>query len=139
MFRHRIQLRLWAARVLLAWIFAMGAGVANACLSSAAPEHAAVGEAHRSEDSGSHHGGAAAPHGVVDPANCVEFCDRAAVSIPTQKSASGDLQAHPVICVVAATVLSVPVLDPARVSAPRRDGVRALPIPILMAFLRLAL
>ena len=29
MFRHRQQLRLWAARVLLVWVFAMGAGVAG--------------------------------------------------------------------------------------------------------------
>lgn len=139
MFRHRQQLRLWAARVLLVWVFAMGAGVANACLSTAATEHAGLPTAHASEAQASHPGGSEAPHGANEAANCVDFCDKASVSIPTQKPAFDDMQTQPLICVVAATALPVPVLEPANASVPRRDGVRAPPIPIPIAFLRLAL
>ncbi|MFZ1607023.1 MAG: hypothetical protein WAT63_07090 [Rhodoferax sp.] len=139
MFRHRQQLRLWAARVLLVWVFAMGAGVANACLSMVVTEPARLPTAHGSQAADSHHGGGEAPHGATDAANCVDFCDKASVSIPTQKPASDDVQAHPLICVVAATALPAPVLEPATASVPRRDGVRAPPIPISIAFLRLAL
>ena len=139
MFRHRQQLRLWAARVLLVWVFAMGAGVANACLSMVVTEPVRLPTAHGSQAADSHHGGGEAPHGATDAANCVDFCDKASVSIPTQKPASDDVQAYPLICVVAATALPAPVLEPANASVPRRDGVRAPPIPISIAFLRLAL
>jgi hypothetical protein len=136
---NRQQLRIWAARVLLAWVFAMGAGVANACLSTAATEQAGVPTAHAAEASALHNDGSAAPHGETDTANCVDFCDKAGVSIPTLKPAVDDVHAHPAICQVGATALPVPVREPAQGSMPRRDGVRAPPIPILIAFLRLAL
>lgn len=139
MFRHRQQLRLWAARVLLVWVFAMGAGVANACLPKAATEHAGLPTAQGSEASASHHGEADAPHGATDAANCADICDKASVSIPMQKPTSDDMQAHPLICVVAATALPAPVLEPTNSNVPRRDGVQAPPIPISIAFLRLAL
>ena len=125
--------------MLLAWAFAMGAGVANACLSTAAMEHAGLSTADASEASASHHGGSERPHGATDKANCLDFCDKANVSIPTLKPAPDDVQTHPVICLVGATALPVPVLEPASASVPRRDGVRAPPIPIPIAFLRLAL
>ena len=34
MFRQRQQLRRWAARVLLVWLFSVGAGAANACITT---------------------------------------------------------------------------------------------------------
>jgi hypothetical protein len=139
MFRHRQQLRLWAARVLLAWVFAMGAGVANACLSTVTTEHAGLPAAHAAEASATHHGESGTPHGAPDQVNCADFCDKAGVSIPTLKPAVDDVQAYAVMCLVGATALPVPVLEPAQASVPRRDGVRAPPIPIPIAFLRLAL
>jgi len=33
MFRHRHQLRRWAARALIVWLFGVVAGVANACMA----------------------------------------------------------------------------------------------------------
>lgn len=86
-----------------------------------------------------HHNVPGVPHGEPDNANCADFCDKAGASIPTLKPAVDDVQAHPVICLVGATALPVPVLEPAQASVPRRDGVRAPPIPIPIAFLRLAL
>lgn len=137
MFIHRQQLRLWAARVLLAWVFAMGAGVANACLSTGTPEHSGLPTAHAVEATAVHQEGSDAHHGSPDKANCVDFCDKASASIPTLKAALDDVHGSPLICLVDAAALSVPVVEPVQESVPRRDGVRAPPIPI--AFLRLAL
>ncbi len=139
MFRHRQQLRLWAARVLLAWVFAMGAGVANACLSTVASGHAGLPTAHAEEATDEHHHASETPHRSPDKANCLDFCDKANASIPTLKPAADDVQAQALICLVGATALPVPVLEPVPGSVPRRDGVQAPPIPIVIAFLRLAL
>ncbi|MBA4178436.1 MAG: hypothetical protein C0505_18035 [Leptothrix sp. (in: Bacteria)] len=69
----------------------------------------------------------------------MDFCDRTSASIPTLKPTPDDVQAAVLICQVGATALSVPVVEPVRESMPRRDDVRAPPIPIPIAFLRLAL
>lgn len=144
MFSHRRQLRLWAARVLLLWLFGLGLGVAHACKTpgtgapgahhGAAPnEHAAAAEAglHR-------HGDDAAMHqGSVAKTNCQDFCEKAAVSMPPLKSATGDLQSPAVIPLAAMTALPLPDFAPVQPWVPRRDGAQPPPIPI--AFLRLAL
>jgi len=153
MFRHRQQLRRWAARVLLLWLFGIGAGVANACITtapaaSAARHIVAVVDAHH--DVVSHDHGQAASAGLpsqsadapahlgnLSKANCQDFCDKAAVSIPPLKSALDDGQLHAVIAPTAMTVVPMPAFAPVQLRVPRRDGVLAPPIPI--AFLRLAL
>jgi hypothetical protein len=156
MFRHRQQLRRWAARVLVLWLFGLGAGIANACITTGqvAPvaavasqlvavvdaHHDAVTHDHAQADSvglPSRSADAPAHHGSLSKANCQDFCDKATVSIPPQKSALDDIQSHAVFAMTAVTVLPIPAFAPAQLRVPRRDGVQAP--PILIAFLRLAL
>ena len=153
MFLYRQQLRQWAARVLLLWLFGIGAGVANACittapLAAAASQMMAVVDVHH--DAVAHDQAQAASTGLpsqstdapahlgnLSKANCQNFCDKATVSIPPLKSALDDIQSHPVIAMTAMTVLPMPAFAPVQLRVPRRDGVQAPPISI--AFLRLAL
>ena len=156
MFRYRLQLRRWAAAVLLLWLFGVGAGVANACL--ARPLAQAVGQiAIHASDEGSTHQEAAAPElghhpgsgqpsadegalgqpGNAAKANCLDFCDKASVSIPPLKSTLDDVQGHALSLSTIAVVLPAPAFVPVQVLVPRRDGDWAPPIPI--AFLRLTL
>lgn len=137
MFHQRQQLRLWAARMLFVWVFGLGAGFANACLSTLPTEHARTHSAHASEFAAAHHDEAEEPQGSPANPNCQDFCDRASVSIPTLKAALDDVQAHALTRQVTATALPVPIFEPVQLRVPRRDGVRAPPIHI--AFLRLAL
>jgi hypothetical protein len=156
MFRHRQQLRRWAARVLFLWLFGLGVSIANACLVSgeAGPVAATVGhhvagvEARHGEASHDHAraDGSALPahstdvpahHGSLSKANCQDFCDKATVSIPPLKSALDDIQSHAMTTMTAATVLPMPAFAPVQLWVPRRDGDRAPPIQV--AFLRLAL
>ena len=156
MCRPRRHLRLWAARVLLLWLFGLGTSVANACLTTGQTEPVtasasrlvAMAEAHNDlavhghapADGGflpSHGADAPAHHGSLAKTNCQDFCSKAPVSIPPLKSALDDVQSHAVIATAAVTVLPMPALAPVQLWLPRRDGVRDLPIPI--AFLRLAL
>jgi hypothetical protein len=145
-FGNRKQLRLWAARVLLVWLFGVATGVANACLvqvssglSPAAIEHAGKPE------HAQHLDGAQAspnPHAQHDEeagagkANCQDFCEKAAVSASGLKSPfdSFDVGPAPVFASMA-----MPVPEPVLVLQPaaRFDG-RGAP-PIRIAFLRLAL
>jgi hypothetical protein len=156
MFRHRQQLRRWAANVLLLWLFGLGAGFANACLTSDstaaaspafaqavdafAPHHDAAAHegSHQDHQAGSAHHALPDHHGTIAKTNCQDFCGKATVSIPPLKSALDDVQAHALIATVfTTTVLPVAAFAPVQLWVPRRDGVQALPIPI--AFLRLAL
>jgi hypothetical protein len=156
MFRHRQQLRRWAARVLFLWLFGLGASMANACLTAgpAEPVVATVShlvtaaEAHHDVASHGHVQGAdaalpshstevAVHQGSFAKANCQDFCEKATVSISPLKSALDDVQAHAAIATTAATVLLMPAFAPVRLWVPRRDGVQGP--PILIAFLRLAL
>jgi hypothetical protein len=156
MFRHRQQLRRWAARVLLLWLFGVGAGIANACITTgqAAPVAAAAShlvaavETHydavthdhaQADGSGlpSHGSDLPAHQGSLSKVNCLDLCDKATVSIPPQKSALDEVQSHAVIAATALTVLPMPAFAPVQLWVPRRDGVQAPPIPI--AFLRLTL
>jgi hypothetical protein len=70
-------------------------------------------------------------------ANCLDFCDKARVSVPTLKSALDAAQGHALSLQAVAVVLPVSAHETVQPGVPRRDGVRAPPIPI--AFLRLTL
>jgi hypothetical protein len=153
MFRHRQQLRRWALRVLLVWLFALGLGVANACLaakqfgpgpSTASATAAASGAAQEDIPEGCDHHVVASsgvsqgdPHGTAAKSNCESFCERASVSIAPQKSMLDDLQAHALPAIALVSSLPLPADAPVLPWVPRRDGVRPRPIPI--TFLRLAL
>jgi len=155
MFRHRQQLRRWAARALLLWLFGIGVGVANACLTthSAEPggplggpafEVGALTDEAMAPASAHHHGsgqadreGTLSHHGSAAQSSCHAFCEKAGISIPSLKSALDDVQGHALFLPAVAAVVPAPALVPVRLWVPRRDGVRAPPIPI--AFLRLAL
>ena len=152
MFRHRQQLRRWAARLLCLWLFGVSLGIANACLvvpgmvmsapspawrvtdsmASQAPsvEHGMFGRAADDQNA------SAAPDSQDQP-NCVDCCDNASASTPLLKSALDGLQGHAAAPPAMATVLRIPAFAPLQTWVPRRDGVLAPPIPI--AFLRLAL
>lgn len=158
MFRHRRQLRQWAARVLLVWLFGLASSVVNACLTtgeSAAAAAARVaaadaphGVAAHAADAAHDHGAAdeasraphgpdgPLPHGGVATPNCMDFCDKATVSIPSLKSTPIDLQAPAAIAIASVTLAPPPALAPAWPRAPQRGSGAAPPIPI--AFLRLA-
>ncbi|HQC98712.1 MAG TPA: hypothetical protein PK306_23705 [Aquabacterium sp.] len=151
MFRYRQQLRHWAALALFLWLFGIGASIANACVTAgpvapvaaAASPVVAVADAHHAQAGTDGTGwpsqSADEPcHlGSLSQANCQDFCDKAAVSIPPLKSALDDGQLHAVIAPTAMTVVPMPAFAPVQLRVPRRDGVLAPPIPI--AFLRLAL
>ena len=156
MFRYRQQLRRWAARVLLVWLFGVGAGFANACLVPSVAQPGGKPAAHTSDESApsrdaaasglGHHKGSSDVHtgedaqgqpGHAAKSNCVDFCDKASVSIPPLKSSLDEVQGHAPPPRAIAAVLPVPVHLPVRPWVPRPEGVRAPPIRI--AFLRLAL
>jgi hypothetical protein len=156
MFRHRHQVRRWAARVLLLWLFGLGAGIAHACLTPGPTDVAAVAVASAAEAlAAQHHAAAghashhehlahmaqhdlASHHGTIAKTNCQDFCSKATTSIPSLKSALDDVQAHALTATMfTTTALPLPALAAMPLWVPRRDGVKALPIPI--AFLRLAL
>ena len=81
MFRDRRRLRLWAAQVLLVWLFGFAMGVANAC---------ALGEpAHHQADANAatrlqvpHHGD---EQGDADKVKCLEFCEKSSIGAPQLK------------------------------------------------------
>jgi hypothetical protein len=154
MFRRPQQLRRWALRVLLVLLFGIGLGVANACL--AAQQFAGGDEAFQATADVKAAGYAAAPagcehtsvpvpdqsrhdqHDSSQKSNCESFCERAGVTIPPQKSFLDNYQLHVLpLPMVAALVVPASVDVSADEGETRRDGATPLPIPI--AFLRLAL
>lgn len=156
MFRHRQHLRRWAARVLLMWLFGVGAGLANACL---APSFAEVPNVHSAQELASdspsigttltehareHDGSGPHQHEAAQDqpsssskANCQDFCDKASVSIPPLKTALDDAHGLGFPPPVVVIDLPLPAFTPVQSWVPCRDGMWAPPIPI--AFLRLAL
>lgn len=156
MFRYPHQVRRWAARVLVLWLFGLGLSIANACLTTGQAAPAAATESHRVAVVEVHHdvafhdhaqadvdvlplqsADAQVHHGSLAKTNCQDFCGKATVSIPALKLGLDDVQSHVVIATAAVTVLPMPAVAPVLLWVPRRDGVQAPPIPI--AFLRLAL
>ena len=177
MFHRRSQLRRWAARALLLWLFGIGTGVANACLgpsladSGAHPTGHPTG--HPSASQASHGDTAALPsaaherpqaddvrrpppegdpqsgratfagehpdrEGPFGKSNCQDFCAKSTVSIPPLKSALDNVQAHALLPGAVVVTLPVPAFSPDELLLPRWDGGLA-PVPIRIAFLRLAL
>lgn len=149
-------------RVLALWLFGVWAGVANACLTSPAMQaddervaihapHAAtdrVEHGHASamahhDDAGAGHrhqeAGGADHHALALKSNCTDFCDKASAAIPSLKSALDDVQLHALQAPAVAAIVTLPAFEPVLQWVPRRDDVRAPPIPIAIAFLRLAL
>lgn len=109
----RTALRRWALQVLVAWLFGIAAGVANACalaqLVDDARPRAAAG-AHASHDDRGH-----------DRANCADFCAKASFSAPKQSSGDEAL----------ATVLTCAAPRPPVIQrlGPAAAGIAALPCP----------
>lgn len=150
MFRNRIQLRRWAARMLAVWLCGVAIGVAHACF---APALADSGEprAKNFADGGaatqqveharaSHHAepdGPVANHGSPSKPNCQDFCAKSAVAIPPLKTTLDDIYGHALPPSATAMVVAPPAPLPDPLLPPRRDG--AVAPPITIAFLRLAL
>ena len=154
MFRDRKQLRRWAARALLLWLFGIATGIAHACLTPSPIElggwqsepavEVEAGHGKAAQASGHHQGASPTQHeGVLGhegspvKSNCQDFCEKAAVSIPPLKSALDKVQGHALPPVAVAIVCLVPASEPVQLSAPCWDGGPAP--PIRLAFLRLAL
>ena len=156
MFRNRLHLRRWAARVLLIWLFGVGAGLDNACLAPALTEapdvHSVQASAldnlsYDSSESGHTQGhDGSEPHehegmqgqpGSSSKANCQDFCDKASVSIPPLKTALDDAHGLGFPPPVVVIDLPLPAFTPVQSWVPCQDGMWAPPITI--AFLRLAL
>ena len=156
MFRHRQNLRRWAARVLLLWLFGVGAGVANACLGpgpgamGSLPSVFAghVGADHHDATAGGlaygqdpslavAHGGVGGDEGTPIKSNCVDFCDKASISIPPLKSPLDNLQGQALQFAAVSFVQAVSAGLPAHRWDPRPQVHWAPSIHI--AFLRLAL
>lgn len=149
MFRSQSHLRRWAARMLVLWVLGVVVGVAHACLAPSVvglagqPAGDAVvdstiavvvlQELHHEAtvDSGVGH------HDQSDESNCKAFCEKSAVSIPPLKTSLDDLHGQVLPPSACAIAVAPPVVSPADLMLPRRDGGLALPIAI--AFLRLAL
>jgi hypothetical protein len=139
--------------MLFLWVFGIGAGFANACLAAKpamsdgaravhmAAAHATGDHAAASSevDSASHEAmlqaGATHDEGPGN-ANCQDFCDKSAISIPPLKSALDLALSVALLPPVAATHYCVVAREPVQWWSPCRDGVGAPPITI--AFLRLA-
>ena len=155
MFCYRRQLRRWAARVLLLWLFGIGAGFANACLAAnmaelggqgslhAVAAHptneeaaAAPGDTRHASQEAQHHGGMGHDE-APGKTNCQDFCDKSTISIPSLKLALDHADADALPPPVVAILCAVPASEPVQWWVPRRDG--GLAPPITIAFLRLAL
>lgn len=154
MFRHRSQLRRWAAHVLLVWLFGALSGVANACWASSLvqpdgqhPEWAQQQvSAETSAPECGFHAGARPPaqeaasfqtQDSFSGPTCLTYCDGASVSIPAFKTAIDQPPELP--AAAAAFGLAAPQPGRSRVHLlmPHREGGHAPSITI--AFLRLTL
>jgi hypothetical protein len=156
MFRHRRQLRRWAARLLVTWLFGIAAGLANACITAGpqrggqswpdgqmsanamAVQTAAPGGSHDASNAatppaGVGHGGAPAN------TNCQDFCDKSSISIPTAlKSPLGAADA-PCAPPPQAAADAFTAADWVRPGTRLPDPPRSAEPSITIAYLRLAL
>ena len=149
-FAHPKQLRRMAARMLLAWLFALAAGIVNACVvEPGGHQHALSTASHGPGLQGEHHGPAAAAasqdadsdDGSVASkakANCVKFCGDQATGVPIVKPPT-DPSAGTCIALPSAFQAEATLRDPrAEFGAPESPPPHGR-IPILIAFRRLAL
>lgn len=143
MFHHRRHLHRWAAQVLFLRVFGIGASFANACLAAKPEVSHGAGAVHlitaqTTDDRASHDTMLGAIHDEgPGNANCQDFCDKSAISIPPLKSALDLALAVALLPPVAATYYFVVACEPDQWWLSRREGVSAPPITII--FLRLAL
>jgi hypothetical protein len=133
MFRHRSQLRRWAAQVLLLWLFGIGAGLANACFAAGAAEPQGHCESTQAAQGVQHSEHESAPAKT----NCQDFCEKSTISIPPLKLALDHADAGAVPFPTVAVLFIAAASEAAEHWVPRPDG--GLAPPITIAFLRLAL
>ena len=156
MFFHRLTLRRWAARMLATWLFGMGVGIANGCVAAdlAHPRGSLTSHA-VDADAARHHSPTADADAFVGPSGvqaqadtqdepnchprttCADYCDKTSVAMAQLKSKTEEAHDHAMPTAVTDVVVAVHRFEPLPLRAPRRDGVRTVPIPI--ALLRLAL
>ena len=116
--------------MLFVGVFGRRAGIAGAGLSTVPTEHAGVPPAQACEVAAMHHDEAEDPHASPANPNGQDFRDKAGVSMPAPKAALDDVQTDALIPQVVATALPPAVFKPVQLPVPRRDGVRAPPIPM---------
>lgn len=142
MFNRRSSIRRVAVQMLLLWVFALGVGVAHACVVASKPKSNDHGGEVISATAGHHHAATAAdddkPIEQAGKATCLKFCDdtRAVSTLP---DTSGDLPPTGL-----APIWFVPWADGrplvAALIVARAQGLRdRTPLPIAINFLRLAL
>lgn len=155
MLRYRSHLRVWAARVLLLWMFGVGAGIANTCLAAgtaqvggqraadtmavpASPADAATvpGQTPHAAPTAQHLDGAC-PGKTAGKTNCQDFCDKSRISIPPLKLALDHADAAALPAPPVAALCAVVLSEPPQRWVLQRDG--GLAPPITIAYLRLAL
>lgn len=146
MFRHRKQLHRWVARALLVWLFGVATGVAQACLMSGSlpsggpqfePAVAEQGPAPEDESRPVQDGGCSGHDGTLVKSNCQDLCEKSAAATPLLKSDLAKVQGHALPPAQVAIAGPVPSAASVPLPTPRRD--RALPLPVRLAFPRLAL
>ncbi len=112
------------------WLFSLGVGVANACMGKGSDFAAAARRLHceatQSPDSQE-------PDGRT---NCQEFCEKAGITIPLQKSALDDGQAQLAMPVAA---MAAPVAAAVPTSTCTSSPQHTWPLPVRTVFMRLAL
>ncbi len=130
MFKHRCQLRRWAACVVMLCLFGLGSGIANACLGRGVATHDAA---------------AVEPQDVVDAdcrsaasLNCHDFCEKSSMSLPQQKLSLDAGLAHAMPLRPTLTAMPVPTHAPPLPLRPYGEGGLAPPA-ITLTLLRLAL
>lgn len=142
-FRQRARLRRWAAGVLVLWLFGLVSGVAHACMAqdtSGTPSGRAEIASATDPGHGVAHSRAShvqhSHHDQPGGANCQDFCQKSAVSIPPLK-ALDNLLNPAVLPPAPAIAVLPPAAVPDHLAVPLAEGGQPPPIPI--AFLRLAL
>jgi len=141
----RKRLRLFAAHVLLAWVFALATSIVHACIVEPAARGAAPAAAHETSALAHDHAPALhvtdeAPPGTSHPheAACEKFCDEPSTAAQAPKPPIDPTPGGWVLPPPLVAYLVEPANDVARMPAPdperRRPG-----SPVAIVFLRLAL
>ena len=145
MFGQRRRLRHVAAQVLLMWLFALGASIANACALEPELRHAATAASHDQHHAGpgshhhdSHAGGHDHPSPHADKAPCAKFCDEPSAGAQTLKQQVDPSHEVWLACPpVNSLILDATPTLASSIAAHHELWRPAVPIPI--AFLRLTL
>jgi hypothetical protein len=138
MFSDRRRLRRWAAQVLLAWLFGLAMGVANACALGEQAHHGSDATTMDSDDvvQTHQHGG---EQGDPSKVNCLDFCEKPSIATPQLKVVGDALAALgfalPVSCPLSVSGLAQSIVGRLAVESPHLPGGP----PPRIAFQRLAL